>query len=521
VHGAIRDRWLALGGGGSWLGYPLTDETQVRGFSGYGRYNKFQGGYVYYYPDSGAVEVRDLAEIFESRQAGSAFRKSIGKRKLLTILYNPHVAPHDIDGKNPDTSELSLPTGLQVEATLFGTQNGSPIPGTPKASVSDFFRENSSGKLELQNAGILGPFHAPVGKWGNHYWDENQHTIYRNDGWLNGHHERKADAIRAAAASFDFKQFDVDSDGKLTPDELAIIVLCPQIGQNWWDDWGAMGRAVGGYTITYPTATTYDLKVDGVTISGKGDMEVFEWFAHAPDSINSNPLSLGLPAHELGHLLTGIPDLYDTGWRKDSAGNRFRNGWNYDSGVFSRMGAGCSACEITHFDPFHKLKMGWLNYTLALGSGTYTLRNVEEYGEGLILYDPNRGRNEYFILEYRSPGTSYDAGRGNVGGGFPLSQFNTANAGLAVWHIVEDEGLQKKLSPPKEANNWYRKGVLLVRADGRSTLDDSRALFTTRTSPLVLRWSDNSVAGFNVTPLDATDMGNPPYAMRLSITVTH
>src|SRR5262249_59260705 len=103
--------------------------------------------------------------------------------------------------------------------------------------------------------------------------------------------------------------------------------------------------------------TAYDLTVYGVTIYSPDNKEVLEWFAHHPET--NSPLLLGLPAHELGHLLTSIPDLYSTGWQ-------------FDAGIFSRMGAGCSACQITHHDPFFKLRQGWLNYTVALGSRHHT-----------------------------------------------------------------------------------------------------------------------------------------------------
>jgi len=58
VHGAIRDRFNAVGGVGSFLGYPLTDETQVmNGASEVGRFNRFQGGVIYWSGATGAWEV--------------------------------------------------------------------------------------------------------------------------------------------------------------------------------------------------------------------------------------------------------------------------------------------------------------------------------------------------------------------------------------------------------------------------------------------------------------------------------
>jgi uncharacterized protein with LGFP repeats len=55
VHGAIRGKWSSLGWERSFLGYPLTDETTTP--DGRGRYNHFQGGSVYWTPQTGAHEV--------------------------------------------------------------------------------------------------------------------------------------------------------------------------------------------------------------------------------------------------------------------------------------------------------------------------------------------------------------------------------------------------------------------------------------------------------------------------------
>jgi uncharacterized protein with LGFP repeats len=52
VIGAIRDKWLALGGPSSFLGQPLTDELGTP--DGVGRFNHFQGGSIYWTPTIGA-----------------------------------------------------------------------------------------------------------------------------------------------------------------------------------------------------------------------------------------------------------------------------------------------------------------------------------------------------------------------------------------------------------------------------------------------------------------------------------
>lgn len=55
VHGLIRARWTSLGWEKSFLGYPLTDESKCP--DGIGRYNHFQGGSIYWSPATGAWEV--------------------------------------------------------------------------------------------------------------------------------------------------------------------------------------------------------------------------------------------------------------------------------------------------------------------------------------------------------------------------------------------------------------------------------------------------------------------------------
>ena len=55
VHGEIRIKWAKLGGSRSFLGYPLTDETGTP--DRVGRFNHFQGGSIYWTPETHAHEV--------------------------------------------------------------------------------------------------------------------------------------------------------------------------------------------------------------------------------------------------------------------------------------------------------------------------------------------------------------------------------------------------------------------------------------------------------------------------------
>lgn len=57
VHGLIRQKWSGMGWERSFLGYPTTDETPGRDARHEGRFNHFTGGSVFWHPATGAFEV--------------------------------------------------------------------------------------------------------------------------------------------------------------------------------------------------------------------------------------------------------------------------------------------------------------------------------------------------------------------------------------------------------------------------------------------------------------------------------
>jgi uncharacterized protein with LGFP repeats len=55
IHGRIRDKWAELHGTGGFLKYPVTDELGTP--DGRGRFNHFEGGSIYWTPETDAHEV--------------------------------------------------------------------------------------------------------------------------------------------------------------------------------------------------------------------------------------------------------------------------------------------------------------------------------------------------------------------------------------------------------------------------------------------------------------------------------
>ena len=132
-----------------------------------------------------------------------------------------------------------------------------------------------------------------------------------------------------------------------------------------------------------------------------------------------------------------------------------------------------------------------------------------------ILAVPARGLKEYFIVENRWRGTSYDKAMADVGG-------------LAIWHIMEDPATQMSSLPPPgvTAEQWatigggLRRAVRMLRPKVTPPFDDATALrdgsdsntgfdvLSDDPNPArsSLKWGDGTPSGFairNLSPAGA------------------
>ena len=378
------------------------------------------------------------------------------RRRLLAILWDPH-RPTD-----------SAPTRQAVEALLFGATN----------SVRHYYLENSNGYFTIEKAGALGWYDAD--KPPEHYWGPVDTNDSDGDGWVNPHVEKWAEAIRKANVDFNFASFDSDPhDGQLRPSELGVLIVIPQNIPHGFN------RGVVGREFPQPQP----LVVDGVRIGVIAEAYI------------GSPPNLGLVAHELAHLFLDGPDLhYSPNFPQP-----------YRPGDFSLMDG---TYEGTHFDPFLKLKYGWLRPQVILRSDTYTLADVETRHAAWVLTDLRRRTDEYFLVENRWPGESYDRAMPDRGG-------------LAVWHIMENPAVYGALPPPPgvtaeqwakvETGDWGRRGIRLLRPAIGLPVNDRRALWDgsdpangydllsedPNPSHTTLRWADGTPSGFAIRSISA------------------
>jgi hypothetical protein len=126
--------------------------------------------------------------------------------------------------------------------------------------------------------------------------------------------------------------------------------------------------------------------------------------------------------------------------------------------------------------------------------------DVETRHDAWALVDPRRGVREYFLVENRWPGTSYD----DV----------LPDRGLGVWHVIEDERTFTETRPPSvSAENWARYrgwarlGIRMIRPVLGPPADGGRALWDGSDPAtgydISLRWADGTSSGFALREISA------------------
>jgi len=371
----------------------------------------------------------------------------IGERPMLTILWDPHRPDHP------------APAKADIEALLFGEEH----------SLRGYFLENSGGLFTLTNAGLLGWYDAD--KPGDHYWGPPDEGDQDGDGWVSGHTEKWAEAVRKADAEFDFAAYDANHDGVLGVDELGIHIVIPQN-----NPFGTNREPAGRQFPQWEP-----LVVDGVRIP-----VIAESYIGAPPN-------LPLVAHELAHLFLNAPDEY------------FGFAYPYAAGPYSLMD---SERYCSHLDPFLKLRLGWAKPLFVTSEGWYTVPSVEHHGEVLVLCDPSRSVSEYFVVENRWPDDSYEQ--------------TLPDRGLAIWHIVDDTKALAELPAPAGCDaekwadvgpdDWGRRAIRMIRPVLGPPVDNKRALWDGSdpetgydllpvdpdAAHATLTWADGSPSGFAI-----------------------
>lgn len=233
----------------------------------------------------------------------------------------------------------------------------------------------------------------------------------------------------------DFSAYDTNNDNTISDDELQIMFLVAggetSSGMN-------PASSIWAHAWCYQSSTVAAPTLDGITImdcaSGGGYSRFGEKHFAAP---NTQDATIGIIAHELGHAVFGLPDLYDA------------DGNTGGIGQFGLMGAGSWGMKPSerpgatpvHMTGWSKLKAGFVTPTV-LSTSTATTETFDGTdSSGYTLYQVNTSTaGEYFLIENR-PASGYDLGlsrlNGLSGGAF--------TGGLSIMHI--DDNVQDNTDP--------------------------------------------------------------------------
>ncbi|MBC8487236.1 MAG: hypothetical protein H8D45_14500 [Bacteroidetes bacterium] len=313
---------------------------------------------------------------------------------------------------------------------MFGSDN----------SIRGYFLENSYGKFTFKEAYIT--------QWltikddPSTPLDESSFDFIHFFDHQTGANERKSNWIIQQVEKltpFRFSQYDKNSDGKITLDELSIYWIYP-------GDWDARCRKCSPPLVPVPSLT-HGVEIGWLARGGAGQ-------------------SLETIAEELAHQAFNLGDLYT------EPGNPYPG-----VGPFSLMGSQ----GVYHLDPWAKIKLGWIKPGVITTDASYSLASVETNPEVYILYNPQKGAKEYFIVENRWPGNSYEE--------------NLPDKGLAIWHI-DESGCPQHFNARKIihlVSPVANKLQLWDGADPATGYD-----FTPISTPTNSNWFDGTSSGISV-----------------------
>jgi immune inhibitor A len=306
-------------------------------------------------------------------------------------------------------------------------------------SVREYFSEVSGGKITITGE-VIGPLRMPLplttyggGGSGTDNPAPNARTMAR-------------EAAVQADALVDFKPYDNDGNGFV---DAFIVVHAGSGAEETLDP-----NDIWSHKWVFNNGA---LNADGT--------KVYAYLTVPEDS------KIGVCAHELGHLLFGWPDLYDTDESSSGLGNwclMAGGSWNGDGAIPAHPSAWCKA------------KQDWVATVNRTSAGTLTIAEVKTGKKVYRLWKDGMASQEYFLVEHRAK-TKYDA--------------KLPGEGLLVYHV--DDSVEGN-------DNEHRPQVKLMEADGREHLKEganrgdagdpfpgssTNANFTATTKPCSLAYS--------------------------------
>jgi M6 family metalloprotease-like protein len=266
-------------------------------------------------------------------------------------------------------------------------------------TVAHFYKTVTGGKARITPAFDTGaaPGVLSADVSGNHAnWG--QVTLYNGESFWNCLKE----ALQKTDGDINYASFDANGDKEITPDELSICFIIHGYEAS---------KGIGGPSdATHPSVYAHqgqfckndggtwkpDYKeLDSVKLSSYACFGAFHSKTDPPDF-----LTMGVIAHELGHLAFDFPDLYDVSYKSDGIGPwSLMAGGSWGARPGERGGQTPAALDA------YCLSMLGLPAKAPDQDGAYKLSNVWEYAKITNSADTN----QYHLVQGRGD-VGYDRG---------------------------------------------------------------------------------------------------------------
>ena len=277
----------------------------------------------------------------------------------------------------------------------------------PHGSVREYYREVTNGLVDIAGE-VVGPLRMPQ----TLAWYANGNFGIGRPSGTTRARDLAHDAAVAANPGVNFGPYDNDGNGFV---DAFIVVHAGRGGEetgNSGDIW------------SHKWVLPSEFNADATKIYG---------YLTIPEDAR-----IGVCAHELGHLLFGFPDLYDTDDTSEGIGNwclMAGGSWNGGGDVPAHPSAWCKANQ------------GWVSVTNVSANTNVSIPDVKVGHDVLRLWRDGAAGPEYHLVENRQR-TGYDA--------------QLPGDGLLIWHIDENQA-------GNTDENHYK--VALVQADGQRNLE--------------------------------------------------
>ena len=266
------------------------------------------------------------------------------------------------------------------------------------------------------------------------------------------------DALSQAKPYVNFASYDSNNNNIIDTYELAVVIVLAG-----YEELVNRDESVGLLNPDNTTSPRVAAHSTSFSILASPDFngKIIQWFSILGERHADSAASMGVAAHELGHVILGWPDLYDTDFTSSGIGNWGLMGY----GVW-----GFSATDSIYGETpvlpsaWSRMKQNWISpIDITNTTGVYTITQSTDSNAPTILRINTLNSNEYFLVENRQ-NHEYDAGLSC------LLDFNCDfPGGLAIWHIDDSIG---SVTNENVNNNERHKRVDLEAATGDVELDN-------------------------------------------------